>query len=49
MNLATLGTEWIAAGQVPPAVGLWWLVLPLLGLGVWFYARDGRPGRWWWQ
>ena len=48
MNLATLGTGWIAAGSVPPAAGLWWLVLPLLVLGAWFYARDGRPA-WRWR
>ena len=48
MNLATLGTEWVAAGQVPAAVGLWWLVLPLLAIAVWFYVRDGRPA-WRWR
>lgn len=48
MNLATLGTEWIAAGRVPAAVGLWWLLLPLLAAALWFYARDGHPG-WRWR
>ena len=48
MNLATLGTGWIAAGTVPPAVGLWWLVLPLLAMGAWFFVRDGRPA-WRWR
>ena len=47
MNLATLGTGWIADGTIPPALGLWWLVLPLLALGAWFFVRDGRPAwRW---
>jgi lipopolysaccharide export system permease protein len=45
MNLATLGTEWLATGKLPAAVGLWWLLLPLLALGIWFYLRDGRPPR----
>lgn len=45
MNLATLGTEWLATGKLPAALGLWWLLLPLLALGIWFYLRDGRPAR----
>lgn len=45
MNLATLGTEWLATGKLPAALGLWWLLLPLLALGIWFYMRDGRPPR----
>ena len=48
MNLATLGTEWLASGQVPAAVGLWWLLVPLLAAAAWFYARDGRPA-WRWR
>ena len=48
MNLATLGTGWIAEGRVPATVGLWWLVLPLLAAALWFYARDGQPG-WRWR
>jgi lipopolysaccharide export system permease protein len=45
MNLTTLGTEWLATGKLPAALGLWWLLLPLLALGIWFYLRDGRPAR----
>ena len=45
MNLATVGTEWLAAGTLPPAAGLWWLLLPLLALGAWLFARDGRMAR----
>lgn len=48
MNLATLGTGWIAEGRAPAALGLWWLVLPLLAAALWFYARDGQPG-WRWR
>jgi lipopolysaccharide export system permease protein len=49
MNLATLGTEWLATGKLPAALGLWWLLLPLLALGIWFYLRDGRPPRRRWR
>lgn len=45
MNLTILGTEWLADGKVPMAAGLWWLVLPLLGLGAWMYFSDGRLRR----
>jgi lipopolysaccharide export system permease protein len=45
MNLTYLGTRWLAAGDVPAALGLWWLLLPLLGLALWAYLRDGRMRR----
>jgi lipopolysaccharide export system permease protein len=45
MNLMLLGTDWVADGKVPAALGLWWLVLPLLGFGAWMYFNDGRMGR----
>ncbi|HEY0334171.1 MAG TPA: LPS export ABC transporter permease LptF [Stenotrophomonas sp.] len=41
-NLMIVGTQWIAAGRTPAWLGLWWLVLPLLLLAAWMYARDGR-------
>jgi lipopolysaccharide export system permease protein len=47
--LMMLGTQWIAEGRLPTAVGLWWLLLPMLGLGAFFYARDGRVARAWWR
>jgi lipopolysaccharide export system permease protein len=47
--LLMIGTQWLAAGKLPIALGLWWLVLPLLGLSVWLYARDGRIARVWWR
>jgi len=40
--MAILGVQWLAEGTLPAALGLWWLLLPLLGLGAWAYARDGR-------
>ena len=46
--LMMLGTQWLAEGKLPAAAGLWWLLLPMLGLGTWLYARDGSVarGRW---
>lgn len=45
MMLMLLGTEWLGEGKLHPALGLWWLLLPLLAIGVWFYFNDGRPRR----
>ena len=45
MDLMLLGTDWLGAGKVPLAAGLWWLVLPLLALGLWLYFGDGRLAR----
>jgi len=42
MFLMLLGTNWIGAGRTPQALGLWWLVLPMLAIGAWLYLRDGR-------
>lgn len=42
MNMMLLGTEWLAKGKMPAFAGLWWLTLPLLALGIWLYADDGR-------
>lgn len=39
------GTQWLADGKLSPALGLWWLSLPLLVLAVWAYGRDGRLRR----
>jgi lipopolysaccharide export system permease protein len=39
------GTQWLTNGKLPPGLGLWWLSLPLLALGIWAYARDGRLPR----
>lgn len=44
-----LGTQWLADGTLPPAAGLWWLLLPTLALGAWLYLRDGRIAKPWWR
>ena len=45
MNLMLLGSDWLADGKLPMALGLWWLVLPLLGAAIWLYLGDGRLPR----
>ena len=45
MNLMLLGTDMLGSGKLPMAAGLWWLLLPLLALGAWLYARDGKVAR----
>lgn len=45
MSLMLLGTDWLAKGRLPASAGLWWLTLPLLGLSIWLYLRDGRMRR----
>lgn len=43
--LMMLGTQWLQDGKVPGTLGLWWLLLPLLTISVWMYARDGAIKR----
>lgn len=45
LNLLFIGTRMLAEGELPRLLGLWWLTLPLLGLAVWLYLRDGRLAR----
>lgn len=45
MDLTLLGTDWLGSGKLPLAVGLWWLVLPMLAIAVWMYFGDGRMRR----
>lgn len=47
--MMVLGTQWLADGALPLAAGLWWLLLPMLALGVWLYLRDGRVAKPWWR
>ena len=42
MNLMLLGTDWVGEGRIPVALGLWWLVIPLLAFAAWMYFTDGR-------
>lgn len=45
MNLLVLGKAWLGSGQIPMALGLWWLHLPALALAIWAITRDGRLPR----
>jgi len=45
VSLMFNGTQMLADGKLPPAVGMWWLSLPLLAAAVWFYLRDGHLGK----
>lgn len=45
--LMMLGTQWLTEGRIPPLLGLWWLLLPLLALSLWLYLRDGQVTRPW--
>ena len=45
MNLMRMGTGWLETGRLAPALGLWWLVLPLLAGAAWLYFTDGRMRR----
>ncbi|SHE70477.1 LPS export ABC transporter permease LptF [Thermomonas hydrothermalis] len=45
LMLIILGTRWLAEGRLPTALGLWWLLLPLLAVAVWRYVRDGQLPR----
>jgi lipopolysaccharide export system permease protein len=45
MNLMLMGTKWLEKGKIAAALGLWWLVLPLLAIALWLYIFDGRMRR----
>lgn len=45
VSLMFNGTQMLTEGTLPRLLGLWWLSVPLLVAGVWFYLRDGQLGR----
>lgn len=45
MFLSLLGVQWLEDAKLPSALGLWWLLLPLLTAAIVLYARDGRMRR----
>jgi lipopolysaccharide export system permease protein len=45
LNLLALGRIWIADGTLPPAVGLWWVHLPVFAIAAWLLWRDERLPR----
>ncbi|GAA5070709.1 LPS export ABC transporter permease LptF [Lysobacter panacisoli] len=44
-NLMTAGRGWLENGKLAPALGLWWLVVPVMAIALWLYFTDGRLGR----
>ena len=45
VQLSILGRQWLAKGDIPAGLGMWWLTVPLLALAAWMYFRDGRLSR----
>jgi lipopolysaccharide export system permease protein len=41
MALMLVGRGWLANGKLPLWLGLWWLHIPMLLLGLWLLRRDG--------
>lgn len=45
MALMLVGRGWLANGKLPLVLGLWWLHIPMLLLGLWLTRRDGVVSR----
>jgi lipopolysaccharide export system permease protein len=47
MAMMLVSRGWLANGKLAPALGMWWLHIPMLLLGLWLLVRDGavsKPG-----
>src|SRR3546814_13036542 len=44
-NLMWMGTDWLAKGKMPLALGLGWMLWPLLAIAAGAYVRAGRLRR----
>jgi len=42
MNLMLIGAKYIGSCALPDWAGLWWLHLPMFGIALWMYSRDGK-------
>jgi lipopolysaccharide export system permease protein len=42
MNLLLIGVKYIGTSAIPNWLGLWWLHLPMFGVAVWLFLRDGK-------
>ncbi|MFC4726807.1 LPS export ABC transporter permease LptF [Coralloluteibacterium thermophilus] len=40
-----IGRAWLGADVIPGWLGLWWLHLPMAGIALWLYLRDGALRR----
>jgi lipopolysaccharide export system permease protein len=41
-NLLSAAKVWVEKGQLPPAIGVWWVHLLLLAFGLYLVHREGR-------
>jgi lipopolysaccharide export system permease protein len=41
-NLLSAAKVWVEKGDLPPAVGVWWVHLAVLGLGLYLVFRESR-------
>jgi lipopolysaccharide export system permease protein len=41
-NLLSAAKVWVEKGQLPPAIGVWWVHLLLLAFGLYLIRREGR-------
>jgi lipopolysaccharide export system permease protein len=41
-NLLAAAKVWVEKGDLPPAVGVWWVHLVALFLGLYLVAREAR-------
>jgi lipopolysaccharide export system permease protein len=41
-NLLSASKVWVEKGQLPPAIGVWWVHVLLLGFGLYLIHREGR-------
>jgi len=41
-NLVAASKVWVEKGQLPPAIGVWWVHILLLGFGLYLIYREGR-------
>jgi len=42
MNLLLISADYLGKGNIPHWLGLWWLHIPMLGLALWLFLRDGK-------
>jgi lipopolysaccharide export system permease protein len=41
-NLLSAAKVWVEKGQLPPAIGVWWVHILLLAFGLYLIYREGR-------
>jgi lipopolysaccharide export system permease protein len=41
-NLLSASKVWVEKGQLPPAIGVWWVHILLLAFGLYLVSREGR-------